>query len=459
MNVLRPYQLDAIARTQAAYRAGARAVLLQMPTGAGKTHAAARGIIAPTVARGRRVVFAAHLEEIIDDTAGRLAAMGLAVGIIKSGRPVDARASVQVCSTPTLARLLERGEELPSADRVILDEAHRAASTTNRGVLGWYRERGALVCGLTATPSRGDGQPLNEFDALVTGPSVKELITSGALVRAQVFAPDRVLERGVACDPVELVLSELMVRRVVIFAPDGASAQSIHEQLCAGGYVTETVLDGTPSEVRRGVRARISSGATRGIVTVRAVVEGFDAPALDCAILCGAFTTVAPFLQAIGRVVRSHPGKTDALVYDLRGAVYLHGLPEDDRAWSLEGAQGRSTTERPAGLRRCGSCHAIFPPCTRCPRCGAVNVTDPRPMRVQRAELAAMGDLTTREMAERSIKSAVDVLVRRGMPAHRAEYAARQGAAAWVKTALNITVRPKASKASKTRKAGASDAA
>lgn len=80
-------------------------------------------------------------------------------------------------------------------------------------------------------------------------------------------------------------------------------------------------------------------------------------------------------------------------------------------------------------------------------------------MRVQRAELAAMGDLTTREMAERSIKSAVDVLVRRGMPAHRAEYAARQGAAAWVKTALNITVRPKASKASKTRKAGASDAA
>lgn len=433
---LYPYQTRAISGAQDAYRAGSKAVLLQMPTGAGKSHAAIGGIIVPTVARGRSVIFVAHLEEILDDAAGRIRSEGLRVGVIKSGRTADPHAPVQVCSTPTLARMLERGDALPSADRVILDEAHRAASSTNRAILDHYKSTGALVLGLTATPSRGDGQPLDEFERLICGPSVKELIADGSLVRARLFGPDRVLDRGVARDPVELVTSELMSRRVVIFAPDGASAQLIHDALCAAGYATETVLDGTPSEVRRGVRGRLASGETRGIVTVRAVVEGFDAPVLDAAVLCGAFTTIAPWLQAIGRVVRSHPGKADALVWDLRGAYILHGLPEDDRAWSLEGAQGVSTTDRPKGLRTCRDCHAVFPPVTRCPRCGSVLVADPRPLRVQRAEMFEASGIPAAKRAESYVASVERTLIQRGMPAHVAARRAREKAPQWVREAL-----------------------
>ena len=433
---LYPYQTRAISGAQDAYRAGSKAVLLQMPTGAGKSHAAIGGIIVPTVARGRSVIFVAHLEEILDDAAGRIRSEGLRVGVIKSGRTADPHAPVQVCSTPTLARMLERGDALPSADRVILDEAHRAASSTNRAILDHYKSTGALVLGLTATPSRGDGQPLDEFDRLVCGPSVRELIALGSLVPATVFAPGQVMERGMARDPVELVTAECMDRRCVIFAPDGASAQSIHEQLCAAGYRTETVLDGTPGEVRRGVRDRLKSGETRGIVTVRAVVEGFDAPCLDTAILCGAFTTVTPYLQAIGRVVRAHPGKTRAYVYDLRGAVYLHGLPEDDRAWSLEGEQGKSTAERPAGLRTCMACHAVFPPVTRCPRCGSVMIADPRPMRVQRAEMFEASTVPVGDRAARYVEAVEKKLIERGMPARVAGVRARERAPSWVKKAL-----------------------
>lgn len=434
---LYPYQREAIAEVQGAYRAGATSVLLQMPTGAGKSHAAIGGVITPSVARGRRPMFVAHLEEIIDDAAGRIGAAGLSVGIVKSGRPSDPSAAVQVCSTPTLARMIERGEALPAADRVILDEAHRAASSTNRAILGHYRDRGALILGLTATPSRGDGQPLDEFERLVRGPSVRSLIESGALVRARLFGPDRVLERGVARDPVELVTSELMSRRVVVFAPDGASAALIHEALCGAGYATETVLDGTPSEVRRGVRGRLASGETRGIVTVRAVVEGFDAPCLDAAVLCGAFTTITPWLQAIGRVVRAFPGKAEALVWDLRGAYILHGLPDDDRVWSLSGSQGVSTTERPQGLRTCRDCHAVFPPVTRCPRCGSVLVADPRPMRVQRAEMFEASGIPAPKRAAQYVESVARTLVQRGMPAHVAARRARERAPQWVREALN----------------------
>lgn len=431
------YQSAGIARVQSAYRSGARSVLFQMPTGSGKSHAAIEGIIAPSVAHGRSVIFCAHLEEILDDAAGRIRDAGLTVSVVKSGRKTGGSAQVSVCSTPTLARMMERGEALPSADRIILDEAHRAASSTNRAILSHYRDQGALVLGLTATPSRGDGQPLDEFDRLVCGPTVRELVAWGNLVPARVWAPGKVLDKGVARDPVELVTSECMDRRCVIFAPDGAAAVQIARHLNVAGYSTETVLDGTPGETRRGVRARLASGETRGIVTVRAVVEGFDAPCLDCAILCGAFTTIAPWLQAIGRVVRAHPGKREALVYDLRGAVYLHGLPEDDRAWSLEGEQGRSTADRVAGLRTCKSCHAVFEPKTRCPRCGSVLIADTRPMRVQRAEMFEASGIPARERAEKYVAAVAKTMIERGMPASVAAKRAREKAPSWVREAFN----------------------
>jgi len=436
--ILRDYQRRLIARAQAAYRMGHKAVLMQSPTGSGKSATAIEGVICPSVALGRSVIFCAHLEEILDDAAGRIAEAGLTVSIVKSGRKLAPNAQVYVCSTPTLARMLERGEALPQADRVILDEAHRAASSTNRAILTHYRNTGALILGLTATPARGDGQPLDEFEQLVTGPSVRELVSMGNLVPCQVFGPDpnKLSPGKIGDDPVRLVLKELAHRRCAIFAPNGAQAKAINDALRAGGYRTEAVLDGTPSEIRRGVRARLADGTTQGVVTVRAIVEGFDAPVLDCAVLCGGFSTITPWMQAIGRVVRAHPGKVDAIVHDLGGAWFWHGLPEDGRSWSLQGMQGRNTTERPRGLRRCDACHAIFEPKTRCPRCGSVLVSDPRPMRVQRAEMFEASQVPVGDRAARYVASVEKKLIERGMPARVAGMRARERAPSWVREAL-----------------------
>lgn len=426
---LRPYQSEAIARCQQAYREGARSVLLQMPTGAGKTHAAARGIIAPSIARDRRVAFVADLEEIVDDTAERLRAMGLTVGTVKAGRAANSVAPVQVCSLQTLARRQERGEALPPADRVIIDEAHVSSARTAREILGAYRAQGALVLGLTATPSRGDGQPLDEFERLVTGPSMRELVTLGALVPCEVYAPDRVLDKGVAEDPVTAVLARAARRRCCIFAPDGAQADRIARELTAHGHRTVAVLDGMSREARRGVRARLTSGDVQSLVTVRALQKGFDAPLLDCAVLT-THGTITTYLQSIGRVLRAHSasGKRDAIVIDLRGSVYLHGLPADDRAWSLDGAQGRAAPERLAALRRCTACHAVFPERTICPRCGSVHVVDPRPMRVQRAEMFAASTMPIEVRAERYRDAIERTMIQRGKPASVARRVAHEAA-------------------------------
>jgi superfamily II DNA or RNA helicase len=242
---LRPYQIDAIASVQQCYREGARAVLLQMPTGSGKTASAAMGIIAPSVARGRRVIFLADLEEIILDTTERLRRDGLHAAPILDGRAADPTAPVQVASQQTLVSWQRRGIELPPADRVILDECHGAPAATVRGLLGHLRDRngGALLLGLTATPARGDGLPLDEFDRIVCGPQPRELVALGALVPCEVLSPGTMLDRVIAMDPVEAVLTLGAGRRCVVFAPHGAEARRIAADLTARG---EPVSDPCP---------------------------------------------------------------------------------------------------------------------------------------------------------------------------------------------------------------------
>lgn len=293
----------------------------------------------------------------------------------------------------------------------------------------------------TATPARGDGQPLDEFDALVCGPSMCDLIALGALVRPEVLSPDRYLEKGVAEDPARIAWAAgRRGRRACIFVPTAAEADRVAGLLTQHGQPAAAVLDGMARDERRAVRDRLASGALQHVVTVRALQKGFDAPVLDTAILASGGSTIVGFLQSIGRVLRPCPGKPGALVYDLRGYVYLHGLPEQDRVWSLEGSQGRTASERAPDLRRCRECHAVFEPRTRCPRCGSVLIADPRPMRVQRAELYAQSGVAPELRAARYVEAVERRMVERGMPVHVAGRIAREKAPAWVREALAAEV-------------------
>jgi DNA repair protein RadD len=81
---LRPYQQQAITDLRLAYRGGARAPLLCLPTGGGKTCILA-SIAAQAAARGRNVLILVHRRELIHQTASKLAWVGLEHGIIAAG--------------------------------------------------------------------------------------------------------------------------------------------------------------------------------------------------------------------------------------------------------------------------------------------------------------------------------------------------------------------------------------
>lgn len=430
--ILRPYQLALIDRVRAAYRGGARSVVMQLATGGGKTATAAE-LIRLSLARGRRVLFLAHLDALLDDTCARLTSAGIPAGLVQADRPADPAAPVQVASTATLAR---RGER-PPADLVILDECHRACSATVRSILAAYPAAHHL--GLTATPQRGDGQALGDcYEALVCGPSLAALTAAGYLVPAVIHAPVSPVEGALALSPLSAFERWSRdpagtLRPTLIFAQHAEHARETVAALTAAGYPAATILDETSRRQRRTAREGLASGSLAAVVTVRALLEGWDCPAVSAVILCQTLGTVGAYLQALGRGLRAAPGKDSLHVADLRGAVYLHGLPTDERRWSLTGS-GCSDDDPLPRLRRCRDCHCVFPVAARCPRCGSRSLIDPRPVRIQRAEFWEASSVPVARRAELYLAGIVRAMTRNGrISEERARVIALRSAPEWVR--------------------------
>ena len=395
---LYPHQIDLVARVDEAFASGARAVCLQGATGIGKTHTVAE-VLSRSVGAGRRALFIAHLDSLIEDTHARLTRAGVYAGFVQAGRPSDPLAPVQVCSLATLHR---RGLRPPS-DLLVFDECHRIMAASARMIAGDYPT--ARILGITATPARADSKPLGDvFDKLVCGPQPRWLTDRGFLVPCDVIAPDRYQERALAMDPIAAYARFVPGARAIVFATNVAHAADLAERFRAAGVAAECVVGDTSPAVRRTVRERMTVGDLRVLVGVGVFIEGFDLPAIEAVMLARGFSVTGAFLQAIGRGLRPSPatGKTRCTVVDLRGSVHLHGLPDEDRVWSLDGAACRRA-EPLLALRRCSHCLAIFRPAARCPRCGATLTAAPKVPRVlTRAErLSNLSELPQHERDRR----------------------------------------------------------
>lgn len=379
---LRPYQLRDVPRIREPYATGARAVLYVAPTGSGKTILAAF-TLASAVARGHRGLFLAGRTELLDQTRGKLAMAGITdVRLIQAERDLGgAGAAVTIASEQTLstARWLDR---MPEASFIVQDEAHHSAAAGIGRIIGNYPT--AKVLGLTATPMRGDRKALSPpFDALVVGPSVRELTDLGHLVPCLVFRPPEgaVGEGQIALDPVTAYMRHGNDEPAVVFC-----ASVDHAKRCAAEFVAAGIpaahIDGKMSAPRRAeILDALRSGAIRVMPSVDVVTEGFDLPALVAAIMARKFRHVGRWLQAIGRVLRPSPetGKTCARVIDLHGSVHELGLPDTEREYSLTG-RAISLGPRDA-IRQCTGCGCVFSAGARvCPGCGAAPSVEARAM-------------------------------------------------------------------------------
>jgi len=385
---LRPYQTDGAAQIRAAYRSGAKRVLYQLATGAGKTLVFSH-IVAAAAARGRRVWLLVPGRETVLQASRKLTDAGVRHGLIKAGFTPDPLAPVQVLAAQTAIRRLSA---LPPADLVIIDEAHHATAKTYRTLLDARPD--AFLLGVTATPARTDGTGLGVlFDRLICGPPMADLIAQGYLAPFDYYAPPVVADfDGVtvrAGDYAQGELAERVDRPTVTgdavahyarlcpgqpalaFCASVKHAEHVAAQFTAAGYPFASLDGAMPDAQRAGLLADLAAGRLAGLASCSVISEGFDCPGVVAAILLRKTCSVIVYLQQVGRALR--PGKPRAIILDHVGNATTHGLPDDPRAWSLDGTRtaGAGPRQSLAPMRQCATCYACFRPAPVCPHCGA----------------------------------------------------------------------------------------
>ena len=83
------------------------------------------------------------------------------------------------------------------------------------------------------------------------------------------------------------------------------------------GYRVNTYTAATPSAEREKLRQQFESGELQGLVAIRCLDEGVDIPAIRNAVILASSSNPRQFIQRRGRILRPHPGKERATLFDM----------------------------------------------------------------------------------------------------------------------------------------------
>lgn len=343
-------------------------------------------MLAGAARRGKRSWFLCHRKELVEQSVETfVVAADLHVGIVAAGYPSDLSAPVQVCSVASLAR---RMDHMPAPDLVVWDECQHLASASWAAIA--HALPSAVHVGLTATPSRLDGKGLRPyFDELLLGPTTADLIAQGYLSPYQLYAPamlDVSALHTVAGDYSKRDVADTMTATTVVgdavstyqrhaagralaFAWSLEASRGLATAFTDAGIPAGHVDGETPDSERRAAMQAFRRGDLRVLCNVELFGEGLDVPALDAVFLLRPTSSLSLYLQQVGRGLRTAEGKTSVAIFDHVGNWNRHGLPDDVRAWTLDGAGAKPKRDVQYG-KRCAQCFAVASMATKaCPQC------------------------------------------------------------------------------------------
>jgi DNA repair protein RadD len=396
MLALRQDQKTFVKAIWAAIRGGAQSVIGCAPTGFGKT-VTMGDMVGAISGRGKRVIVTVHRESLVTQTSQTFVEFGIPHGFIASGMPYSRGNLVHIASIDTLKNRLGV-VEVP--DALVIDEAHLAMAAGWRKVADYFRERGTKIIGLSATPRRLDGKPLNDlFDELVHGPTPRWLMDNGFLSDYRYFAPDtpdmsqvrkelgdfskkgagEVMDRPKLIGSVVTHYKSLANgKRAICFAMNVAHSLHLVAEFNANGVPAAHIDSKTPKAERKRILNDFADGKIFVLSNVELVTTGFDLSAqvgrdvpVECVILCRPTMSLALFLQMVGRALRRKP--YPAIILDHAGNSERHGFPDDDQNWTLEGDEKGNVGQkegRPPPIT-CGKCFIQIrrPAPDKCPNC------------------------------------------------------------------------------------------
>ena len=345
-----------------------RSVMVQMPTGTGKTH-----LLAAVVKEflcgggvGMRVWIVAHRRELVEQIEETVARYGMGKEPDKSAKNgrtgkdsmPEESGRVRVFSIQWLSRNWKNWEESPGL--IVIDEAHHALAETYREL--WKRYPEARKLGMTATPCRLNRKGFTDlFDTLITSWSIAEFIGRGWLssfdyvsIRAnsrEQRLVDSLKKRGADGDyqvkEMNAVLNrETGIRQLydsvrryaagkkgIVYAVSIAHARQIAAYYSLHGVESVAIDSRTPALERKELVEDFRRGRISVLVNVDIFSEGFDCPDVEFVQLARPTLSLAKYLQQVGRGLRKSDDKDSCVLIDNVGLHRIFGLPVRDRDW------------------------------------------------------------------------------------------------------------------------------
>jgi DNA phosphorothioation system restriction enzyme len=140
----------------------------------------------------------------------------------------------------------------------------------------------------------------------------------------------------------KLMSKRLHTSHTLFYCGDGhvEHSQAYHRQLEAVtqilgkelGYRVNTYTAETPLTQREAIQKQFEGGELQGLVSIRCLDEGIDIPAIRNAVILASTSNPRQFIQRRGRILRPHPGKTQATLFDM--IVLPPNLDRD--TWEVE---------------------------------------------------------------------------------------------------------------------------
>ena len=243
---------------------------------------------------------------------------------------------------------------------VIVDEAHHAVAKTYRML--WEKWPEAKFLGLTATPCRMNGTGFTDlFDVLLQSWTIQEFIDKGWLSDFEYVSvtPDNMLverihglkKRGVDGDYQTKEMATVMDtpesiahlynsyeqyvsgKKGIVYAISREHAQHIADYYQERGVSCAVIDAKTPAEERRRLVSDYRNNGLKVLINVDIFSEGFDVPEVEFIQLARPTLSLSKYLQQVGRGMRALPHKECVVILDQVGMYQTFGLPTEDRDW------------------------------------------------------------------------------------------------------------------------------
>lgn len=325
-------------------------VMVQMPTGTGKTHLLASVIYDwLEEAEHKSVWIVAHRRELVEQIEETVARYGIT--------PKDG--IVKVLSIQWLSRHFnDMKDERPSL--IVIDEAHHALAGTYKELWRHYPE--AKKLGMTATPCRLNRKGFTDlFEVLITSDGIADFIKQGWLspfdyvsIRSnsedqrlidglekrgadgdfQVKEMDKVLNRRPSIERLyESVRQYAHGKKGIVYAVSISHARNITSYYKEHGMNAVVIDSKTPAKLRKEMVEDFRQGKIKVLVNVDVFSEGFDCPDVEFVQMARPTLSLAKYLQQVGRGLRKTDGKETCMLIDNVGLYRLFGLPTAYRDW------------------------------------------------------------------------------------------------------------------------------